>query len=164
MPGYLTRSQIYDPAVTPSASATPVFVSDAELKDARAHHTSTLLKDGHVLVCGGDNGLEALNSCEIYMPSHSSTGAFEDAASMFATRTHHTATLLKDGRVFVAGGSPAVKTVVGANGMGNPINDVVPSGALDTAEFFNQKTGNFVGVFDAMTTASGALHRRHPGA
>jgi hypothetical protein len=144
LPGYLTRSQIYDPAAAPSASATPMFVSDAELKSARANHTSTLLKDGHVLVCGGDNGLEALNSCEIYTPAPSSTGAFEDAASMFATRTHHTATLLKDGRVFIAGGSPSVATT--ANG------DIVPHGALDTAEFFEPATGNFVGVFDAMTT------------
>ena len=65
---------------------------------------------------------------------------------MFAPRTHHTATLLKDGRVFIAGGSPAIAK--------DPNNgDVLPSGALDTAEFFQPKTGNFTGVFNAMTTA-----------
>ena len=148
LPGYLTRAQIYDPAAT----ATPaMFTSDAELKDARANHTSTLLKDGHVLVCGGDNGLNALNSCEIYIPA-SGTGSFEDAASMFATRTHDTATMLKDGRIFMAGGSPSVKTVTYVDNMNNTVTDVVPSGALNTAEFFEPKTGNFVGVFDAMTS------------
>jgi len=151
LPGYLTRAQIFDPAANPTA---PVFVSDAELKDARANHTSSVLKNGHVLVCGGDNGLEALNSCEIYLPSQTGIGSFEDAASMFATRTHQTATPLKDGRIFIAGGSPSVATKPGPNdAMGNPIMDVVPHGALNTAEFFEPTTGNFVGVFDAMITA-----------
>jgi hypothetical protein len=150
LPGYLTRAQLFDPA---SPGNPPMFASDAELKNARANHTSTLLHDGHVLVCGGDNGLEALNSCELYLPSSGAIGSFEDAASMFATRTHHTATLLKDGRVFMAGGSPAVTTATGENAMGNAITDVVPNGALNTAEFFESTTGNFVGVFDAMTTA-----------
>ena len=133
IPGYLTRAQIFDPAATATPSE---FKADAELENARANHTATLLDNGHVLIAGGDNGVEALNSCEIYHPSSTGMGSFVDAASMFATRTHHTATLLKDGKVLIAGGSPAVA-----------------QGALNTAELFDTKTGNFTGVFEALLSA-----------
>ena len=148
VPGYLTRAEIYDPTSTSS-----VFIPDAELANARANHTATLLSDGHILVTGGDNGLEALNSSEIYRPSNGTSSSFVDAASMFATRTRHTATLLKDGRVLIAGGSPAVAQVPVLNLMGQTVRtDSVPTGALNTAELFEPKTGNFVGVFDALTS------------
>jgi hypothetical protein len=149
VPGYLTRAQIYDPN-----ASSAMFTPDAQLENARANHTATLLSDGHVLVTGGDNGIEALNSSEIYHPASGTSGSFVEAASMFATRTHQTATLLKDGRVLISGGSPAVAQVNVDDSMGNLIRtDVVPIGALNTAELFEPTTGNFVGVFDAMTSA-----------
>ncbi|HVN28743.1 MAG TPA: kelch repeat-containing protein [Candidatus Binataceae bacterium] len=150
VPGYLTRAQILNPAASPMQ-----FAADAELHQARANHGATLLQNGHVLVTGGDNGVEALNSSEIYVANGGSTGSFIEAASMVAPRTHHTATLLKDGRVLITGGSPAVgqEAVIDPMTHQTVRTDAVPVGALNTAELFGKNTGNFVGVFDAMTSA-----------
>ena len=73
----------------------------------RAWHTATLLTDGRMLIAGGSwrDG-----SAEVYDPK---TGTFTRTGSMttdheFHTATarySHTATLLSDGRVLIAGGS-----------------------------------------------------------
>ena len=63
----------------------------------RAEHTSTLLGNGLVLVAGtGPDG-----SAELYDPG---TGRFTATGSLSTYRYLSTATLLKDGRVLVAGG------------------------------------------------------------
>ena len=67
----------------------------------RDGHTATLLKDGRVLISGGDNGSEVLDSAEVFNPS---TGQFGPADSMSSARKAHTATLLHDGQVLIAGG------------------------------------------------------------
>ena len=70
--------------------------------------TTTCLKDGRVLLVGGysdyptsDTAL-ALNECELFNPE---TQKWEVTASLNTGRFFHTATLLQDGRVLVAGGS-----------------------------------------------------------
>ncbi len=74
------------------------------LKDARQHHTATLLADGRVLVVGGrgTDSLSTLASCEIYAPKKN---AWTPCAPLLMARSHHTATLLPDGRVLVTGGT-----------------------------------------------------------
>ena len=82
---------------------------------SRYDHTASLLKDGTVLVCGGTNGANSLDSCEIFTlnPGNNPADATCAAAagSFAATGSHlqqaralHTATILPDGRVFFAGG------------------------------------------------------------
>jgi hypothetical protein len=72
----------------------------------RAGPTATLLPDGRVLVVGGTFGgfsfSNALASAEVYDPK---MGTWSGAASMHANRQYHTATLLPDGTVLVAGGT-----------------------------------------------------------
>jgi hypothetical protein len=63
-------------------------------------HTATLLRDGTVLVAGGQLP-ESLASTEVYDPA---TGLFTKAADMTSPRFLHTATLLMDGRVLMVGG------------------------------------------------------------
>lgn len=67
----------------------------------RESHTATLLANGRVLVVGGHNGIDALDSFEIYDPVGNSW-------STPATTGHqtwgHAATRLNDGRVLVTGG------------------------------------------------------------
>jgi uncharacterized protein (TIGR03437 family) len=74
---------------------------------SRVGHTATLLPGGHVLIVGGYNGdsydsdIPVLTVGEDYDPS---TGSFTSAGSVVLLRQAHTATLLPDGRVLIAGG------------------------------------------------------------
>ncbi|MET1502625.1 kelch repeat-containing protein [Burkholderia sola] len=73
----------------------------------RTCHTATLLSDGKVLVAGGRTerptygSKTATSSAELYDPA---TGTWTEAAHMRAARCGHTATLLRSGKVLVAGG------------------------------------------------------------
>jgi Galactose oxidase, central domain/Kelch motif len=105
------------------AESTP---SPYQLIDAHFGMTVTLLADGKVLIVGGgDNHVSATNLAEIYDPA---TDAFTPAGSglMPVERANHTATLLKNGRVLIAGG---------VNRMGT---------ALETAILFDPQSGKFI--------------------
>ena len=87
---------------TSSASFTPT----GNMQRARGLHTATLLPSGKVLITGGGDRSDPLciggvNSAELY---DSSTGLFTATGSMAALRYAHTATLLLNGKVLVAGG------------------------------------------------------------
>jgi hypothetical protein len=77
----------------------------AHMQIARASHSSTLLPDGKVLIAGGfgGSGTESnpYRSTEIYDPR---TGSFQPAGDMSIGRTGHTATLLKNRKLLIAGG------------------------------------------------------------
>ena len=97
-------------------------------------HTATLLNDGRVLVVGGlttalFGGLatDTNAGAETYDPT---TGAFTPAGAMMSNRNLHTATLLADGRVLIAGGYSK-----GDNAPGNA--------QFDTAEIYDPSTGTF---------------------
>jgi hypothetical protein len=80
------------------------FTPTGSMADARAGHTATLLNDGRVLVVGGidaSDGFDNLATAELYDPA---TGKFTRTGSLAQGRAHHTATLLDDGRVLIAGG------------------------------------------------------------
>lgn len=72
------------------------------LNSERMFHTSTLLRDGRVLVTGGlDQSFVAQASAELFNPS---TNQWSSARDMPDGRSRHSATLLNDGTVLVAGG------------------------------------------------------------
>jgi hypothetical protein len=98
----LKTAELYDPK---SGRWSPA----ASLDFARSSHTATLLANGKVLVTGG-RGANA--SAELYDPGLDTWSSCPTATSasgncpgpMNASRYDHTATLLADGRVLVAGG------------------------------------------------------------
>ncbi|MBN2503460.1 MAG: Ig-like domain repeat protein, partial [Anaerolineales bacterium] len=89
--------EIYDPATRTFSLGVPMAYS-------RNGHTATMLPDGRVLVVGGkiyDGNYQLTGTAEIYDPVANS---WSPAASMSVERIFHTATLLNDGRVLIAGG------------------------------------------------------------
>ncbi len=98
-------SQTFSSLYEPLDGRGPVVVL---LNTARSSHTQTTLHDGRVLITGGDiNAMGtspgvSFDGVEIFDPW---TGDMSVGPSMAAARSMHTATLLPDGRVVVAGGS-----------------------------------------------------------
>ncbi len=122
---YSASAELYTPS-------TGVWTTTGSMHSNRWLFTATLLSNGQVLVAGGEsyvnNQLVLLASAELYNPS---TGTWTTTGSMHTAREVHTATLLQNGQVLVAGGG------------GN-------TGTLASAELYNPSTGTW--------TTTGSLH------
>lgn len=130
-------AEVYDPA---SDSWLPTTTRMAVGHDQA---TCVALPSGKVLITGGLNqvGSGSTAVAELYDPV---TGAFTTTGSMVSARYRHSATLLEDGRVLVAGGCTG----------GSPCAATTP-----TAELYDPVTGTWsatgslpVGVFGHTAT------------
>jgi hypothetical protein len=80
------------------------WTSTGELNIGRYDHTATLLPDGKVLVAGGrgsETCFKPTSSAELYDPV---SDTWSPTGSLNTARAGHTATLLQNGLVLVAGG------------------------------------------------------------
>jgi hypothetical protein len=97
----LSSAEIFDPVANSFSPAASMMLP-------RSQHTATLLRDGAVLIVGGGScdcpSKTVYNETELYQPS---AGKFVLVGSLGTARYKHTAVLLADGNVLVAGGSDA---------------------------------------------------------
>jgi hypothetical protein len=87
-----------------SARADSTWTNVASLNTARYAHTATLLPNGRVLVVGGclnSACTDLASSAEVYDPAANN---WTTVAPLSVARYAHTATLLPNGKVLVAGG------------------------------------------------------------
>ena len=87
-------------ALAIAVSAQAQIIDSVSLNVERRGHSATSLKDGRVLIVGGENTGGVVSQAEVFDPA-SNTFLVIGASS---GRTDHTATLLADGRVLIAGG------------------------------------------------------------
>jgi hypothetical protein len=94
--GGTDSAELYEPA---TGKFTPIA---AKMTTPRGRPSATLMPNGDVLIAGGERrDNESLASAEIFRLK---TLSFEATGAMHHARISHTATLLKDGRVLIAGG------------------------------------------------------------
>jgi Galactose oxidase, central domain len=113
------------------AQHTGTFTPTGNMTTARVGHTVTLLTDGKVLITGGATpnygDVPPFSSAELYDPS---TGSFTATGNMTTGRSGHTATLLPDGKVLIAGGVELANRPPGVR-------------AAISAELYDPTTGTF---------------------
>jgi hypothetical protein len=102
-------AELYDPATDSFSATTNGSGQVTTMAAGRMYHTATLLPGtGKVLITGGETGGDSLASAELYDPVAGTFTPTKDndneVTAMTEPREWHTATLLGDGTVLIAGG------------------------------------------------------------
>ena len=129
-------AELYDPSAG-------TWAATGSMLDGREFATASLLRSGEVLVAGGFNNCDDsfctdLAESELYNPN---TGQWQKTGTLQGPREQHSATLLENGMVLVAGG-------LNEGGFGN-------GGIYSSAELYNPATGSW--------TPTASMAGRHYG-
>lgn len=138
--------------VAVSCSVIATLSDGVEMSTARHRHTATQLSDGKVLIAGGFSECPTspttapapcvLSAAELYDPG---ARRFTPTDSMLVGRGGHSATLLPDGRILIAGGA-----------------DVGPDTARASAEIYDPVTGTFASAGNMTVPRSSHTATRLP--
>jgi N-acetylneuraminic acid mutarotase len=113
---FMNSCELYDPE-------TESWEDTGYLNTARDYHTVTLLADGKVLVVGGMDptygSTSAIRTCELYDPGN---GNWTYTGDLNNARMAHTATLLPDGKVLVAGGQAKTAATIASAELYDPVS------------------------------------------
>src|SRR6266853_303829 len=129
-------AELYDPA-------SGTWTATGSLNTARRNHTATLLHNGMVLVAGGAENppaerVDASASAELYDPA---SGTWTATGNLNTGRVSHTATLLQNGMVLVAGGIDSSFNILASAELYDPASGTwAATGSLDTARHAHTAT------------------------
>jgi Galactose oxidase, central domain/Putative Ig domain len=126
-----TAAELFDPASGGTFAATGDMAS---VHDDRATSTALAAPDTRVLVAGG----AGISAAELYDPA---SGTFSSTGTMSTARQHHTATLLPNGKVLVAGGLDANGAVLASAELYDPATGTFSAtGTMNTARRLHTAT------------------------
>ena len=132
--GYQPTTDLYGPIGN-------MWTHAANLKTSyRVRHSATRIANGNVLVTAGyTNGtFIPLNSAELYDPA---ANLWTPAGLLLAGRGYHTATMLIDGKVLVAGGSGTTNVYLASAELYDPVTNMwTEAGSMSTARYQHTAT------------------------